>query len=46
MLKIIQLYLSPKLFELGILSAVDIGKSVSRVGRKVQLVFFSIILLE
>jgi F-type H+-transporting ATPase subunit alpha len=32
-----QLYLSPILFELGILPAVDIGKSVSRVGGKAQL---------
>ncbi|MEP6737831.1 MAG: alternate F1F0 ATPase, F1 subunit alpha [Chryseolinea sp.] len=32
-----QLYLSPKLFELGILPAVDVGKSVSRVGDKAQL---------
>ncbi|MEO9004797.1 MAG: alternate F1F0 ATPase, F1 subunit alpha [Ginsengibacter sp.] len=32
-----QLYLSPKLFELGMLPAVDIGKSVSRVGGKAQL---------
>lgn len=32
-----QLFLSPKLFELGILPAVDIGKSVSRVGGKAQL---------
>jgi F-type H+-transporting ATPase subunit alpha len=32
-----QVYLSPKLFELGILPAVDIGKSVSRVGGKAQL---------
>jgi len=32
-----QLYLSPKLFELGILPAVDAGKSVSRVGGKAQL---------
>jgi len=32
-----QIYLSPKLFELGILPAVDIGKSVSRVGDKAQL---------
>lgn len=32
-----QLYLSPKLFELGILPAVDVGKSVSRVGGKAQL---------
>jgi F-type H+-transporting ATPase subunit alpha len=32
-----QIYLSPRLFELGILPAVDIGKSVSRVGGKTQL---------
>jgi len=32
-----QIYLSPKLFELGILPAVDVGKSVSRVGGKTQL---------
>lgn len=32
-----QIYLSPKLFELGMLPAVDIGKSVSRVGAKAQL---------
>ncbi len=32
-----QLYLSPKLFELGLLPAIDIGKSVSRVGGKAQL---------
>ena len=32
-----QLYLSPKLFELGMLPAVDVGKSVSRVGGKAQL---------
>jgi F-type H+-transporting ATPase subunit alpha len=32
-----QIYLSPGLFELGILPAVDIGKSVSRVGGKAQL---------
>jgi F-type H+/Na+-transporting ATPase subunit alpha len=31
-----QLYLSPTLFELGILPAVDIGQSVSRVGGKAQ----------
>ncbi len=31
-----QLYLSPRLFELGILPAVDVGKSVSRVGGKAQ----------
>jgi len=32
-----QIYLSPKLFELGILPAVNVGKSVSRVGSKAQL---------
>lgn len=32
-----QIYLSPKLFELGVLPAIDIGKSVSRVGDKAQL---------
>ncbi len=32
-----QLYLSPALFELGLLPAIDIGKSVSRVGGKAQL---------
>jgi F-type H+-transporting ATPase subunit alpha len=32
-----QIYLSPKLFEAGILPAVDVGKSVSRVGSKAQL---------
>ena len=32
-----QIFLSPKLFELGILPAIDIGKSVSRVGGKAQL---------
>ena len=32
-----QIYLSPKLFELGILPAVDVGKSVSRVGGTAQL---------
>lgn len=32
-----QIYLSPTLFELGMLPAVDIGKSVSRVGGKAQL---------
>jgi F-type H+-transporting ATPase subunit alpha len=31
-----QIYLSPTLFELGILPAVDVGKSVSRVGGKAQ----------
>lgn len=32
-----QLYLSPKLFQLGVLPAVDVGRSVSRVGGKTQL---------
>lgn len=32
-----QIYLSPTLFELGVLPAIDIGKSVSRVGDKAQL---------
>lgn len=31
-----QIYLSPEQFELGILPAVDVGKSVSRVGGKAQ----------
>ncbi|WP_205883358.1 alternate F1F0 ATPase, F1 subunit alpha, partial [Legionella anisa] len=31
-----QIYLSPSLFELGMLPAVDVGKSVSRVGGKAQ----------
>lgn len=31
-----QIYLSPKLFELGVLPAVDVGRSVSRVGSKAQ----------
>ena len=35
-----QLYLSPTLFELGILPAVDVAKSVSRVGGKAQLVAY------
>ena len=35
-----QLYLSPRLFELGVLPAVDVGKSVSRVGGKAQLSAF------
>lgn len=35
-----QIYLSPKLFELGVLPAVDVGKSVSRVGGKAQLPAF------
>ncbi len=35
-----QLYLSPTLFELGLLPAVDIAKSVSRVGGKAQLMAY------
>src|ERR1700683_1361460 len=31
-----KIYLSPSLFELGVLPAVDVGKSVSRVGGKAQ----------
>jgi F-type H+-transporting ATPase subunit alpha len=31
-----QIYLSPSLFELGVLPAIDIGKSVSRVGGEAQ----------
>jgi F-type H+-transporting ATPase subunit alpha len=32
-----QIYLSPTLFSLGVLPAIDVGKSVSRVGGKAQL---------
>ncbi|MCB2187573.1 MAG: alternate F1F0 ATPase, F1 subunit alpha [Deltaproteobacteria bacterium] len=32
-----QIYLSPRLFQRGVLPAVDVGKSVSRVGGKTQL---------
>jgi len=35
-----QIYLSPTLFELGVLPAVDVGKSVSRVGGKAQRVAY------
>tara|TARA_R110002124_G_scaffold149220_1_gene314888 strand:- start:8895 stop:10433 length:1539 start_codon:yes stop_codon:yes gene_type:complete len=35
-----QIYLSPTLFELGILPAIDVGKSVSRVGSKAQFVSY------
>lgn len=35
-----QIYLSPRLFQKGILPAVDVGKSVSRVGGKSQLKAF------
>ena len=36
-----QIYLSPKLFGLGVLPAVDVGRSVSRVGSKAQLPAYS-----
>ncbi|MEI6520491.1 MAG: alternate F1F0 ATPase, F1 subunit alpha [bacterium] len=36
-----QIYLSPVLFELGVLPAVDVGKSVSRVGGKAQRAAYS-----
>lgn len=35
-----QLYLSPTLFELGVLPAIDVAKSVSRVGSAAQLVAY------
>jgi F-type H+/Na+-transporting ATPase subunit alpha len=35
-----QIYLSPELFQKGVLPAVDIGESVSRVGGKTQLVAY------
>ena len=35
-----QIYLSPGLFQLGVLPAVDVGRSVSRVGGKAQLAAF------
>jgi F-type H+-transporting ATPase subunit alpha len=35
-----QIYLSPTLFELGVLPAIDVGRSVSRVGGKAQLPAF------
>ena len=42
-----QIYLSPKLFEAGILPAIDVGKSVSRVGSNAQLpVYKSIVNLK
>ena len=37
-----QIYLSPSLFELGVLPAVDVGKSVSRVGGKAQRAAYSV----
>ena len=36
-----QIYLSPKLFGFGVLPAVDVGRSVSRVGSKAQLPAYS-----
>ena len=38
-----QIYLSPRLFELGVLPAVDVGKSVSRVGGKAQRAAYRIV---
>jgi F-type H+/Na+-transporting ATPase subunit alpha len=38
-----QIYLSPKLFELGNLPAVDVAKSVSRVGDKAQLPAYRVV---
>ena len=38
-----QIYLSPSLFELGVLPAVDVGKSVSRVGGKAQRAAYRIV---
>jgi len=38
-----QIYLSPSLFELGVLPAVDVGKSVSRVGGKAQRAAFRVV---
>lgn len=35
-----QIYLSPKLFQKGVLPAVDVGESVSRVGGKAQLLAY------
>ena len=35
-----QIYLSPSLFKLGVLPAIDVGKSVSRVGGKAQRAIF------
>ena len=35
-----QIYLSPRLFKLGVLPAIDVGKSVSRVGGKAQRAMF------
>jgi F-type H+-transporting ATPase subunit alpha len=38
-----QIYLSPSLFELGVLPAVDVGRSVSRVGGKAQLAAYRVV---
>jgi len=38
-----QIYLSPSLFELGVLPAVDVGQSVSRVGGKAQRVAYRMV---
>ncbi len=38
-----QIYLSPRLFELGVLPAVDVGNSVSRVGGKAQRAVYRVV---
>jgi len=38
-----QIYLSPSLFQKGLLPAIDVGKSVSRVGGKAQLPAFRVV---
>ena len=38
-----QIYLSPSLFELGVLPAIDVGKSVSRVGGKAQRAVYRVV---
>ena len=38
-----QIYLSPSLFELGVLPAVDVGESVSRVGGKAQRAAYQVV---
>jgi F-type H+/Na+-transporting ATPase subunit alpha len=38
-----QIYLSPSLFELGVLPAVDVGKSVSRVGGQAQRAVYRVV---
>ncbi len=41
-----QIYLSPELFDKGVLPAVDVGKSVSRVGGKTQLAAFRAVVAD